>query len=183
MLTPRGKTLRWLTRHRGLTEQPANSNSDSRRDGIRAAQVRIANGASFLIGAAWCGTWAGRALIAGGVRGVTSRIASVAFIEDDARAGRGPFRSWHAGPFTRSAWKRSIFRGDLVVLFGRGIHVAVLRDAKFDRRGRLLYVITDEGNTSSGPGGSQNNGGGSFRRKRYPADIHGIARVNFPGGK
>ena len=182
-MTPRGKTLHWLSSHRGITEQPAGSNTDQRKDGIRAAQLRIAGGASFLLRAPWCGTWAGRALLAGGVKGVTSRVASVAAIEDDARAGRGPFHGWHAGPFTRHDWERSIFRGDLVVLFGRGIHVAVIRDAKFDRAGRLLYVITDEGNTSSGNGGSQDNGGGAFRRIRPASAIHGVARVNFPGGK
>jgi len=179
-LTSRGRALRWLTNHRGITEQPAGSNCDTRKDGIRAAQLRVAGGAGYLLRAAWCGTWFGRALIAGGVSHVTGRIASVAFIEDDARAGRGPFNGWHSGPFTRHDWERTIFRGDGVVLFGRGIHVATLRDAVFNSRGVLLYVITDEGNTSSGNAGSQDNGGGAFRRVRPASAIHGIARVNYP---
>jgi hypothetical protein len=41
----------------------------------------------------------------------------VALIEDDARARRGPFRGW-----TTST--KGVLRGDLVVLFGRGVHVA-----------------------------------------------------------
>ena len=69
-MTPRGKTLHWLSSHRGITEQPAGSNTDQRKDGIRAAQLRSAGGASVLIRAPWCGTWAGRGLLAGVVKGV-----------------------------------------------------------------------------------------------------------------
>jgi hypothetical protein len=58
-------------------------------------------------------------------------------------------------------------------------HVGTIRELVY-RGGRLLHVITDEGNTSSGPGGSQSNGGGAFRRVRYPADILGVALVNYP---
>ena len=40
-LTPRGKSLRWLSSHRGITEQPAGSNTDTRVDGIRTAQRKL----------------------------------------------------------------------------------------------------------------------------------------------
>lgn len=169
-LTPRGRALRWLTNHRGCTEQPYGSNSDHRKDGIRAAQLRCAGGGAWLIGAPWCGVWAYNALRAGGVHGITSRLASVALIEDDARGKRGPFRGW-----TTSS--RSALRGDLVVLFGRGVHVEVVRQV-FPRLG---YLITEGGNTSSGNGGSQANGGGSFRRIRRLRDVHGYALVDYPG--
>jgi hypothetical protein len=98
-LTPRGKDQRWLSSHRGITEQPAGSNRDDRKDGITAAQQRLGN---WLVGLAWCGTWAANGLLAAGVRGVSFRQASVALIEDDARAGRAPFRDWlPAGSYHR----------------------------------------------------------------------------------
>jgi hypothetical protein len=170
-LTPRGKALRWMTRHRGLTERPAETNSDDRKDGIRAAQLLCANGGRWLIGQPWCGTWCYNALHAAGVRGLSSRLASVALIEDDARAHRAPFRGW-----TRDIHK--VLRGDLVVLFGRGTHVALVRC--IFKRGGIWWVETDEGNTSSGDAGSQDNGGGSYRRMRPLSAVHGFALVNYP---
>ena len=167
----RARSLHWLARHRGLTEQPPNSNTDNRLDGIRAAERRCAGGGSWLIGAPWCGVWFFNALFAAGVHAISSRLASVSLIEDDARAGRGPFRGWTSDP--RSPVVR---RGDGVVLFGRGIHVGTVR--KLHRR--LGYLVTDEGNTSSGDGGSQSNGGGSFRRVRALSCVHGYALVDYP---
>lgn len=168
-LTPRGRALRWLTKHRYVTEQPAGSNSDQRADGIRAAQIRCADGSTWLVGQPWCGVWCFNALRAGGVTGLSSRLASVALIEDDARAKRGPFRGWTSS-------HRAVTRGDLVVLFGRGIHVGVVRSV----HPRLGLVRTEEGNTSSGNSGSQDNGGGAFPRWRRLADVHGFALVDFP---
>jgi hypothetical protein len=168
-LTSRGRDLRWLTRHRGITEQPPGSNTDSRNDGIRAAQIRCAGGANWLIGQPWCGVWAYNGLKHAGVQGITSRLASVALIEDDARAHRGPFRGWTTDP-------RKVLRGDLVVMFGRGVHVETVR-----RVYRLLGLVrTDGGNTSSGNAGSQSNGGGAFARWRRLVDVHGFALTDFP---
>lgn len=180
-LTPRGKALRRLSTHRGITEDPARSNCDRRpnkkrygdaRWGIRKAQEALA---AWLLETAWCGTWVAWALAAAGVKGITSRLASVALIEDDARARRLPFFDWRAP----SEW-RQVLRGDLVVLFGRGVHVEMVRG--FLQSGGQVYVITDGGNTSSGSGGSQSNGGGSYRRVRPLGDVHGFARVDYPGG-
>lgn len=168
-LTPRGRDQRWLSSHRGITEQPWGSNRDNREDGITAAQKRLGN---WLVGLAWCGTWAANGLLAAGVKGVSYRQASVALIEDDARAGRAPFREW----LPASAYKQ-VLRGDLVVLFGRGVHVGTVRS--FKKTGGHVYVITDEGNTSSGVSGSQSNGGGSYRRVRALSDVHGFARVDY----
>lgn len=170
-LTPRGKALRWATKHRGITEQPAGSNRDNRKDGIRKAQVDCAGGGSWLIGQPWCGVWCFNALQAAGVRGISSRQASVALIEDDAKKRRGPFAGW-----TRDPGK--VLRGDLVVLFGRGVHVGLVREVDAKRG----IVICDEGNTSSGSAGSQDNGGGAYRRVRPLSAVHGFARVDFPGG-
>jgi hypothetical protein len=181
-LTPRGKALRHLTEHRGITEFPAGSNSDNRphandkRWGIRKAQTLCAGGGSWLHGTPWCGTWCFWALRAAKVEGLSSRLASVALIEDDARTHRAPFFDWK----TPSQW-HDVNRGDLVVMFGRGVHVEVVRS--FDTRHGSVVVITEGGNTSSGSGGSQSNGGGAFRRERNLRDVHGFARVNYPGGR
>jgi hypothetical protein len=165
-LTSRGRALRWLTRHRGCTEQPAGSNTDQRADGIRAAQLRLG---AFLFRQPWCGTWAASALLAADVKGVTSRLASVALIEDDARARRRPFRGW------TTDW-RKVLRGDLVVLFGRGVHVEVVRRVY----PRLGLVRTEGGNTTAGTGGNQANGGGSYPRWRPLSAVHGFALVDYP---
>lgn len=166
-LTPRGRTLRWLTNRRGITEQPAGSNRDERIDGITAAQRRLG---AWLVGLAWCGVWCANAAMAGGVRPSKPwRWASVANIEDDARAKTNGFRGW-----TRD--HRRVIRGDLVVLFGRGKHVETVRKVY----ARLGLVRTDGGNTSRGDAGSQSNGGGAFPRWRRLSDVHGFALVDYP---
>jgi len=162
--------LQWLRHHRGLTEDPPGSNTDSRSDGIHAAQRRCANGGTWLDRQPWCGVWAWNAAHAGGVK-CNSRWASVALIEDDARAGVNGFKHWTTDP-------KRVMRADLVVLFGRGVHVETVRRI-FPRLG---WMYTDGGNTSSGNSGSQSNGGGSFRRMRRISDAHGFAVVNYPGG-
>lgn len=165
-LTPRGRALRWMTLHRGCTEQPNGANRDKRKDGITAAQRRLGG---WLVGAPWCGVWVASALKAAGVLHITERFASVAAIEVDARKKLKPFRGWTTDP-------SKALRGDLVVLFGKGIHVGMIREVDLKRR----VLITDEGNTSSGNVGSQDNGGGSYRRVRPFSAIHGIALVDFP---
>lgn len=178
-LTPRGKALRWLTNHRGLTERPAGSNTDDRKDGIRKAQRDCAGGGTWLVGQPWCGVWCFNALQAAGVKGINSRMASVALIEDDARARRRPYRGWVDGPRVLQAWHdERLLRGDLVVLFGRGVHVATLREIK--RVNGTWVAVTDEGNTSPGVGGSQDNGGGSYRRVRPLGAVRGAALVDYP---
>jgi hypothetical protein len=179
-LSSRGRALRWLTQHRGCTEQPPGSNRDTRRDGITAAQLRCANGGRWLIGQPWCGVWAFNALRAAGVHGITSRMASVTLIEQDATARRRPFREWIPKPARTGRHWRRINRGDLVVMFGPGVHVETLRSTAWIYR-RLGLVVTDGGNTSSGDAGSQANGGGSYRRLRRIQDIWGIATVDYPG--
>lgn len=175
-LTPRGRALRWLSRHRGITEQPAGSNRDNRKDGISAAQRRLG---AWLVGLPWCGVWACNAAMAGGVKPAKPyRWASVEAIEDDARARRNGFHSWV--PNRPGEARGLVLRGDLAIMFGRGVHVAVFRDWIRDRNGNVVGVVTDEGNTSSGPGGSQSNGGGAFLRRRSIGEVYGFARVNFP---
>jgi hypothetical protein len=176
-LTPRGRALRWLTNHRGITEQPAGSNRDNRKDGITAAQRRLG---AWLIGTPWCGTWACNGALEGGVKiAKPYRWASVALIEEDARNHTNGFLKWVANQPGEERGK--VMRGDLAVMFGRGVHVATFREFIKDSSGRAIAIVTDEGNTSSGSGGSQSNGGGAFRRVRSINDVYGFARVNYPG--
>lgn len=170
--------MRWLSTHRGITENPPGSNRDHRQDGITNAQTECADGSGWLIGAPWCGIWHFMALKAGKVRGISSRQASVALIEEDAKAHKAPYGHGWVTPATRN-WHQRVNRGDAVVLFGQGVHVGTLRSAAWAYR-KLGLIVTDEGNTSSGNAGSQDNGGGSYRRLRRISDVRGFALVDFP---
>jgi hypothetical protein len=163
----RDKSAKWHDGHLGITESPADSNCDSRSDGIRTSQDGCANG-TWLRYQPWCGCWAWSGLYAAGkVAKGESWLASVASIEDYAKAAKGPFRGW-----TTDGTKAK--KGDLVVLFGRGQHVGTVRSIDAD------YAHTWEGNTSSssGSGGSQSNGGGSYKRSRSRhSETYGYALV------
>jgi hypothetical protein len=161
----RDKSAKWHDTHLGITESPADSNCDSRSDGIRTSQDGCANG-TWLRYQPWCGCWAWSGLYAAGkVNKGDSWLASVASIEDYARAGNGPFKGW-----TTDGSKAK--KGDLVVLFGRGQHVGTVRSIDSN------YAYTWEGNTSSGSGGSQSNGGGSYKRSRSRhGETYGYALV------
>jgi hypothetical protein len=175
-LTPRGRALRWLTNHRGITEQPPGSNRDNRVDGITAAQERIGTP----VGGSWCGAWAANAALAGGVKmSAAWRWAAVRYIEADASAKVNGFRGAVHGPIRRTGKQWSgVLRADLVTLFN-GEHVETIRSC--NRLLRLTgYILTDGGNTSSDSAGSQSNGGGAFRKVRRISDIHVIAKVNYP---
>jgi hypothetical protein len=161
----RDKSAKWHDSHLGITESPADSNCDSRSDGIRTSQDGCANG-TWLRYQPWCGCWAWSGLYAAGkVKKGESWLASVASIEDYAKAGKGPFKGW-----TTDGSKAK--KGDLVVLFGRGQHVGTVRSIDSS------YAHTWEGNTSSGSGGSQSNGGGSYKRSRSrSSETYGYALV------
>lgn len=157
----------WHNAHLGITESPADSNCDSRSDGIRNSQDKTAGG-TWLRYQPWCGCWAFMGLYAAGklkADGSASWMAGVASIEDKAKAGQAPFSGW-----TTDGSKAR--KGDLVVLFGRGQHVGTVRSIDAD------YAYTWEGNTSSGSGGSQSNGGGSYKRSRSRhSETYGYALV------
>jgi hypothetical protein len=161
----RDKSSKWHESHLGITESPGDSNCDSRSDGIRTSQDGCANG-TWLRYQPWCGCWAWSGLYAAGkVKKGDSWLASVASIEDYAKAGKGPFKGW-----TTDGSKAK--KGDLVILFGRGQHVGTVRSIDSG------YAYTWEGNTSSGSGGSQSNGGGSYKRSRSRnGETYGYALV------
>jgi hypothetical protein len=164
----RDRSANWHEAHLGITENPANSNCDNREDGIRNAQDTCANG-TWLRNQPWCGVWAFMGLFQSDKvkPGSDSWMASVASIEDWARQGKAPFKAW-----TTDGTKAK--KGDLVVLFGRGVHVATVRSVD------ASYVYTWEGNTSpdSSSGSSQSNGGGSYKRSRSrSSETYGYALV------
>lgn len=167
--SPRQKAVEYAAGFIGTTEKPAGSN---RHPGTVIDRCQEALG--FVLrpgknGVAWCGCFAAYVLAHAGVRGITSRLASVALIEDDARARRGPFRGW-------SSSAHGALRGDLAVIGGRGVHVEPIEKVYLDGS-----CDTIGGNTSPDNNGSQANGGGVWRRHRSAASIYGVAHVDYPG--
>ncbi len=159
-----GKAIAWAADQVGTRERPPNSNRGVRID---SWQREIASGAGWLLGAPYCGIGVGVALRRAGVNGVTSRVAAVAYIEDDARAGRNGF--------SKLVGISSAQPGDLVCLFGRGVHVEIITGV--DRSRRVLRTIGF--NTSPGVSGSQANGGGVYRRARPFSAAYAIARPRY----
>lgn len=164
----RQKAMDHMQARLGFTEQPAGSNTDSRTNGIRTAQIHCAGGGTWLVGTYWCGEWCYYALETAGVEGIDYHMASVALIEDYARKGLKCYRGWTTD-------HQRVRKGDLVVIGGYGVHVGMVRG--FDDADTLTY----EGNTSAGIIGSQNNGGGAYARVRHPWEVRGYALVEFPG--
>jgi len=163
----RDAALAHLEKRVGYTEQPDGSNCDSRPDGIRTAQDHTASG-TWLRGEPWCGCWCFYALEDGAVANLGSWMASVASIEDYARAGQKCFRGWTTD-------RSKVKKGDLVVIGGYGVHVETVRG--FSGSSTLTYG----GNTSPGTSGSQSNGGGAYARTRSPSEVRGYALVRYPG--
>jgi hypothetical protein len=150
----------------GFTENPANSNIDSRPDGIHKCQDVTASG-HWLDRTAWCGSWCQYALTTGGFK-VNSDLCSVASIEEMAKRGQYPFRGWTTD-------RSKVRMCDLVIIGGYGVHVEMAR-AKMNTDGS---IPTWGGNTSPGTSGSQSNGGGAYKRVRYPSEIRGIAFIDI----
>jgi len=119
----------------------------------------------------WCGCFANAACIAGGVPNGAGWIGYTPTIITHAQRGLG---GW--------TWHDEGRAGDLVVFDTPGgdpaVHVGIVRK----RLGEGHY-LTVEGNTSSGPGGSQSNGGGVFNRDRISTPAFrmvGFARPPWP---
>lgn len=157
--TGRDAAVRWARSKVGIRENPPGSN---RGGEITRWQQQLG---AWLVGTAWCGTFCAAALRHAGARDVNYRLASVAFIEDDARAARGPFTAWTHD-------KSRVHPGDLVVIGGRGVHVELVV------RTHSWGVETVGGNTSPG-NGSISNGGAVASRSRPNQLIHGFAVVDF----
>jgi hypothetical protein len=153
--------VRWAHAQVGQHEVPPGSN--------RGLRIDIWQRKFGFLGAPWCGIFCGNALVNAGVKGVTSRIASVGAIQEDAEAHRGCFSGYTPGKTSGA------LRGDLVVLFGFGVHVELIQTVHSDGS-----VDTIGGNTSPAPGsGSEFAGGCVAERHRSPEEIHGVAHVHY----
>lgn len=160
--------LRWAAQWVGKTERPPGSNRAPW--GLTEWQQNLG---SWLVGQPWCGVFVGTALKHAGVKGITSRVAGVILILEDARLGRNGFKKI---VYRRSTGEGSLSKakpGDAVGLFGESTHVGLIEavgDGGFH---------TIEGNTSPGNVGSQSNGGGVFRRFRPFSDVAYVARPAY----
>lgn len=156
---PRGAAIAFGRRYIGVHESPPSSN----RGPLIDKWQRVFG----FLGVAWCGLFLGNELLAGGVKGVTSRIASVSAIEDDARAHRSCFYGWTDG------FGAHALPGDAVVLFGRGVHVELIVEVLADG------YVTVGGNTSATKAGNQSAGGCVAEHTRSASEVHGVAHVRY----
>lgn len=154
--TPGQVALAWAIQQIGITENPAGSNTGPHIDTWQAFWG--------LHGAQWCGVFAGYAVKKTAGAKVTSWLPYAPSITNDARANRNGLK---AVPYEQAR------AGDLVTFWG-GQHIGLVDH--IDAQGRLHTV---EGNTSSGVGGSQSNGGGVFARIRGRSDVDVIARPDY----
>ena len=118
--TGRQVALDHLKRRVGYTEQPANSNCDSRvgRDPHGAGPLRRRDaGCATSPGAAAGASTRSRAA---GFRGSTRTSRASAQIEDFARAGQKCYRGWTTD-------RSKVKPGDLVIIGGYGVHVETVR--------------------------------------------------------
>lgn len=155
----RDRAIAFGRRYIGVHESPAGSN---RGPLIDQWQRRFG-----FLAAPWCGLFLGNELLAAGVHGVTSRIASVSAIEDDARAHRSCFFGYTPG------YGAHALRGDAVILFGRGIHVEIIVDVVSGG------YRTIGGNTSATKAGNQSAGGCVAEHIRSAGEVHGVAHVRY----
>ena len=160
--------LKWMGQYVGKTEQPPGSNRAPW--GLTDWQRDLG---SWLVGQAWCGTFVGTALKRAGVKGVTSRVASVWFILEDGLAGRNGMKRVVYRRKTGTGSVKAGQPGDLLGIGGEGTHLAMAA-----RRVPGGYE-TIEGNTSPGNSGSQSNGGGAWRRFRPDSSIVYIVRPDW----
>jgi hypothetical protein len=158
----RDKALQWMKDRRGTYESPDGSNCDSRSDGIRTAQddcVAMGSSGTWLRNEPWCGVWCANAMEAAGVQGLSYNLASVAWIEDRARAGGAPFVGWTTDGDNADP-------GDLVIIGGYGGHVGMLRSIDSSSSASV-----EEGNTSDTS---------ALRTRSRNSEIRGYAKVRYP---
>lgn len=124
-------------------------------------------------GAPWCGIAVGKALQAAGVKGITSRVASVYLILSDGLAGRNGFSSCVYRRSTGHGSVKNIRSGDVVGIGGESTHVEWVDEVT------STGVWNFGGNTSSGDGSVSD--GGMLARKFRPwsAVVYGV-RPSYP---
>jgi hypothetical protein len=153
-------------RYVGRKESPPGSN--------RGAWGLSAWEASFgFSGVAWCGIALGKALQAAGVKGITSRVASVWLILQDGLAGTNGFDSCVYRRSTGRGSTSSIRPGDAVGIGGESTHVEWVDEVT------PSGVWNYGGNTSSGDG-SVSDGGMLARKFRPWSSVVYAVRPSYP---
>ena len=159
-----GDAIAFARKHIGTKEQPAGSNSGPKiTPWCRAA--------GYMGAVPWCGCWVNACVMAGGVPSGAGWIGFTPAIVQRAKAAKGGW-SWHTTGKP----------GDLALFDTPGgptaVHVGLV-----EKQLSSSSYQTIEGNTSSGNMGSQDNGGGVFRRTRSTQGmfrIIGFARPPYP---
>lgn len=153
-------TLDWCRQQVGTTESPANSN--------RGPKVSTWERDFHMDGQPWCGAFVGYALRHVGGITVPDGTVYTPNIVSYAKTRQGGFASWESWTNRKP--------GDLILFKWPGVSRAVC-----DHVGILDTdgAHTIEGNTSSGNAGSQNNGGGVYRRDRGGVAVVGCARLRW----
>jgi hypothetical protein len=145
--------IEWARTQLGVTEDPPGSNHVRYWDDI---------GQSGAQGQPWCAAFVLAGLDATGTT-ATTRSVYVPTITDDYDQAGDLYSVSDGQP------------GDqLLYDIGAG-HTGILVSLDLDAR----TVTAIEGNTSAGPGGSQDNGGGVFQRVRLFEDVIGVGRPQF----
>jgi hypothetical protein len=155
--------LEFAAKQLGVSERPPGSNWGPRIEGwIRAA--------GYGSPVPWCGCFANACIMAGGEPSGAGWIGYTPAIVARAKSGTGGW-TWHS----------SGQPGDLVLFDTPGgdpaVHVGIC-----ERKINAATYATIEGNTSSGSGGSQSEGGGVYRRQRSTQGnfrIIGFARPSW----
>lgn len=149
-----------------ITESPAGSN--------RGALIDVMQREVDMLAGPWCGAFVCYVLKHGGGISVTVEVRYCPATEAHAKAGTGGFKEW----IPASEAERAPIGA--LALFGlrEAEHVEVLCSRS---NGNTIHTVG--GNTSSGDGGSQANGGGVFERTRpvgggFP--VRGFAVPRWP---
>jgi len=158
--------VKWANSHVGDHETPGRPNRGPFVDKVQLDFGR------WMLGQPWCGAFVGYGLRHVGGINVANDIVYTPNILTHARNG--------TGGFSKLVKYSDAKPGDVAVFKFPGIsndsadHTGLVVDVKPDGT-----VVTVEGNTSSGSGGSQNNGGGVYKRERPKAHFAGIARPRY----
>jgi hypothetical protein len=155
------RTVAWCRAQLKTRESPMGSN---RGPTITRWQAEFGNPGG---GWPWCGAFVGYALRHSGGVAVPAGVVYTPNILAWARSGTAGFEGLHKWDNARP--------GDLVLMrFPGGSRDPVHHVGIYEGKG-----VTIEGNTSSGVAGSQDNGGGVYRRKRPASMIVGCARPRY----
>ena len=154
---PGKKVMAWARKHEGITESPAGSNW-----GPQIGEWIKFTGYDFPV--YWCGCFACYGVVKVGGAKIPNRIrlGYTGYIVADARAD--------TNGLTEVVFDNAR-AGDIAVY--NFDHIGLVQSVS---NGTLHAV---EGNTSSGEGGSQSNGGGVFARVRNRSDVVLIARPKY----